>query len=198
MIKKIIIALILSLLCACSIHITTDKNQADSEKWILNQDYSSIAIVTTKNNSISEVSEFTSFSGGINSNGYLEISIDLNSLETNIPIRNERIQNLLFDTKSFPSADIHTQLKPEDLTIGVHTISFDVDFHGVSSILTAQFMVFEQYGNKVITLHKPLVINASSFGLEGGINALKSIANLNDISFTVPMNIILSFEKSSL
>ena len=186
--KVIIIGLIF--LAAC----TPNKKTDQSKSWVLNQEFSSIAIVTTKNNKVSEVSEFTKFKGSINKANYLSIELDMTSLETNIPIRNERIKKHLFETNLYPTADIHTQLKPEDLTQGVHNITFDVDMHGVSGILNAEFMVFEQYGKKIITLHKPLIVSADMFGLEQGITTLKNIAKLQSIDFTVPMHIILTFD----
>jgi polyisoprenoid-binding protein YceI len=174
---------------ACNQHKKTQQS------WVLNKDSSSISITTTKNSSISEVSEFTSFTGSISSSGNFEISISLDSLETNIPIRNERIREHLFETSLFPTADIHTQLKPEQLENGVHTITFDADLHGLSSIMTAEFMVTEQNGNKVITLHKPLIINANTFALEKGITKLKNLAFLQSIANTVPVHLILTFQK---
>ncbi len=165
-----------------------------NQSWSINNDYSSINIITTKNNEISEVSHFQDFSGTINSNGYLNVEIDLKSLQTNIPIRNERIQKYLFGSDAYPTADIHTQLKPEDLTPGVHDITFDVDLHGVSAILNAEFMVFEQFGNKVITLHKPLIVNARTFGFIEGIEVLRKLAHLQSINLTVPVNLTLTFE----
>lgn len=185
-----IIAISILFLAACS----PNKKTNQPKSWALNQELSSLAIVTTKNNKVSEVSEFTKFKGSINSSNYLSIEIDLASLETNIPIRNERISKHLFEIGLFPTADIHTQLKPEDLTPGTHKITFDVDLHGVSGILNAEFMVFEQHGKKIITLHKPLIVGADMFGLEQGITTLKNIAKLQSIDFTVPMNIVLTFE----
>ena len=167
------------------------------KSWELNSESSSIAIVTTKNNSVSETSDFTSFSGNIDKDGNLLITIDLSSLETNIPIRNQRVQKHLFQTDLFPTADIHTTLKPSDLEIGVHSISFDVDLHGVSGIVDGQFMVFEQQGKKIITLYKPLIIHANMFGLENGITTLKNLARLETIDLTVPLNIILTFEAKN-
>ncbi len=189
--KNLITALtVLFVFNACQQHKTVE-----IRSWKLNPEYSKVSIITTKNNSISEVSDFKSFSGNIDSNNNLKISIDLSSLETNIPIRNERIGKHLFQTELYPTADIHTQLKPEDLNNGIHSVSFDVDLHGVSAIVQAEFLVFEQHGNKVITLHKPLVIKASNFALENGITTLKNIAKLQSIDFTVPIHLILTFEQ---
>jgi polyisoprenoid-binding protein YceI len=163
--------------------------------WKLIPEHSSLSIITTKNNSIAEVSEFTDFTGQINPDGKLLITLNMNSLETNIPIRNERIQQHLFQTDIYDTAEIRANLKPTDLNIGVHSITFDVDLHGVSAILEAEFMVFEQFGNKIVTLHKPLIINAKTFGLENGITTLKNLANLDTIDLSVPVNLILSFES---
>jgi polyisoprenoid-binding protein YceI len=176
---------------ACSQHQATNKL---SKAWILNSAYSKISIITTKNSKVSEISHFNLFSGKIDESLNLNISIDLSSLETNIPIRNKRIQEHLFQSTIYPTADIHTQLQATDLTPGTHKISFDVDLHGVSSILQAEFMVFEQHGNKVITLHTPLIIDAGAFGLESGITTLKNLAKLQSIDFTVPVNLVLSFQ----
>jgi len=162
--------------------------------WILNPEFSSISIITTKNDSIAEVSNFTNFTGQINNDGMLKIIIDLNSLETNIPIRNSRIQEHLFQTDIYKTAEVTAQLKPNDLNIGIHNITFDVDLHGLSVMMNAEFMVFEQYGNKVVVLHKPLIFDAKNFGFENGINTLKNLAKLYSIDFTIPINVILSFE----
>lgn len=194
-INKIKITLVVSLLIAlsaCQHKKASNKKHAAS--WILEPESSSISIITTKNNSISEVSEFTDFSGSISTEGKLSVTIKLESLETNIPIRNQRIQDHLFQSKTFPTADIHTQLKPEHLEVGVHSISFDVDFHGLSTIVNADFMVFDQLGKKLITLHKPLIINAKTFGLTDGITTLKNLAFLDSINSTVPVNLVLSFQ----
>ena len=189
---------VLSVLSACQQNTKQTANEtqksAQQQSWKLNPEYSSISIITTKNNSNAEVSNFTAFSGNISADGQLSISIDMNSLETNIPIRNERIQEHLFQTDIYQTADINAQLKPEDLTVGVHNISFDVDLHGLSAIMDAEFMVFEQQGNKVVTLHKPLIIKAETFGLENGINTLKNLAKLQSIDYTVPLNLILNFQ----
>lgn len=185
----LILIITIVFISACQQHKTSQ------QAWTLNKEYSSISITTTKNNSVSEVSQFTSFTGSISATGYFKMSIDLTSLETNIPIRNERIQEHLFESSIYPTADIHTQLKPGQLENGVHTINFDVDLHGLSSILTAEFMVFEHNGNKVITLHKPMIINANTFALEKGITSLKKIAKLQSIANTVPIHFILTFQQ---
>ena len=193
---RIIFGFFLSTILASCQYKTTQNNITPTSDitWKLNPEYSTLSIITTKNNSIAEVSEFTDFTGQISPDGSLLITLNMNSLETNIPIRNERIQQHLFQTDIYDTAEIRAILKPKDLNIGVHTITFDVDLHGVSAILEAEFMVFEQFENKIVTLHKPLIINAKTFGLENGITTLKNLASLDTIDLSVPVNLILSFQ----
>ncbi len=191
MIKNRLLTLLLVISCvSCSNH----KNINTKSGFKLNSQLSHISIITTKNSKISEVSEFKSISGSISSTNYLSVSIDLTSLETNIPIRNQRISQYLFETSLYPKAEIHTQLKQSDLSKGTHEITFDVDLHGLSGIMTAEFRVFEESNKKIITLNKPLIINANMFALEKGITTLKNIAKLQNISFSVPVNLVLVFE----
>ncbi|MBL4661494.1 MAG: hypothetical protein JKY19_14140 [Alcanivoracaceae bacterium] len=90
------ILLISLLLNACQQGSLSQNKQSPAQSWVLNRDYSSISIISTKNNKISEVSNFGIFSGKISSTGYLQIEIDLNSLETNIPIRMSVCKNICF------------------------------------------------------------------------------------------------------
>ena len=152
-------------------------------------------MITTKNNNITEVSDFKVFQASIDKDNKFSAVIDLKSLESYIPIRNERIQTHLFESEIFPKAEIHAQLSPENLNDGVHQIEFDVDLHGASTILNAEFMVQTNGNSKTVTLHKPFVVNADYFGMKQGVDTLKIMANLNSISYTVPMHIILTFEK---
>ena len=190
--KLTVMILLLQILTACQNHKAINSKQEKS--WTLDKEQSSISLISTKNNRIAEIFNFKNFKGSIDKNAYFSIEIDLNSIETNIPIRNQRMQKHLFETNIFPTANIHTQLNIEDLTAGIHKIQFDVDMHGVSEIVQAEFMVFDKLDSKIITLHKPLIINAKDYGLENGIQALKNIAKLQSIDFTVPVNIVLTFK----
>lgn len=190
--NKIILIVLTLCLNACGIH---KSNTAQQQSWSLNSDLSTISILTTKNNSITEVSEFTSFNATIDENYKFNAVIDLKSLETRIPIRNERIQKHLFESEMFPSAEVHVQLRPEHLKDGVHDIKFDVDLHGVSNILHAEFLVLNKGDSMTVTLHKPFVVSADYFGMKQGVTTLQKIANLMSIDFTVPIHIILTFEK---
>ena len=86
--------------------------QAD---WQLDNNQSHLTFVTIKATHIAEVHRFTQLQGSLNPAGQADIEIALASLETNIPIRNERMQQMLFDTDLFPSASITATFDAEML-----------------------------------------------------------------------------------
>ena len=58
---------------------------------------SQIQFVSIKNNAIGEVSHFETLSGTVTEAGEVEVRVALDSVETNIGIRNERMKKLLFE-----------------------------------------------------------------------------------------------------
>ena len=64
--------------------------------WNLDQSNSSIEFISIKNNQILERHSFQKISGNITSEGLVIVTIDLDSVNTKIPIRDERMRNLFF------------------------------------------------------------------------------------------------------
>ena len=50
---------------------------------------------------------FKKLTGGIDTKGYVAINVGLNSIETDIPIRNEHYAKHAFETNEFPVAKFH-------------------------------------------------------------------------------------------
>ena len=67
--------------------------------WNLDESNSSIEFISIKNNQISESHNFQKISGSITSEGLVNVTVDLDSVDTKIPIRDERMRNLFFETK---------------------------------------------------------------------------------------------------
>ena len=74
--------------------------------WKLVSGESDIAFATIKNSAVVESHTFERFSGEVTLSGAANIRVDLASVETRIPIRNERMGTLLFNIDQFPSLDI--------------------------------------------------------------------------------------------
>ena len=65
---------------------------------------SSLYFVSAKNSHVVETHTFTALSGAISEEGVATLRITLDSVESGIAIRNERMRNMLFETLTFSEA----------------------------------------------------------------------------------------------
>ncbi len=79
---------------------------------VLDNDASRLSFVSTKAGSVAEVHRFTSLRGGIDRRGNVAVAIFLQSVDTLIPIRDERMRELLFETATFPAANLTAVIDP--------------------------------------------------------------------------------------
>ena len=169
--------------------------------WQLNSRDSAVNFISTKKTSTSEVHHFKSLSGSIENNK-ASVLIDLSSVETNIPIRNERMQSLLFETKSFLLASISAEIdtaKLLNMKCGDSEsmrLVLGLDFHGISKQIESEVHIVKLTNDSVqVYSQHPIIIKAEDFGLAKGVEALRNIANLPVISTAVPVTFNLKFEK---
>lgn len=171
--------------------------------WQLEGGDSSINFVSVKKSTVAETHFFKSLSGTISDDGHAKITIDLASVETNIPIRNERMQKILFETATFASATLTTTvdaaklkaLKPGQ-TMAV-TANVSVELHGEKKTEPAQLQVTALEDNQLlVTTSAPVVVNAGDFKLLEGIGKLREVAGLDSISPLVPVTAKLLFKQN--
>jgi len=169
-------------------------------QWELATDRSALNFVSIKNNSIGETHAFKSIVGFVGKDGRVQLAIDLDSVETQIPIRNERMRELLFQTALFPTANITAQVAPEVLAAiaqggAVNTdVTVTLSLHGVQQSLSVPVLVSgDETGVLRVITPKPVIVSAADFGLDGGVTALREIAGLNSISTAVPVTLNLVF-----
>lgn len=186
-------------LAVCSLLVASFFAQASHS---LNADASSLHFMSTKNEHITEQHTFKTIAGDIDNHGALSIDIDLSSVETIIPIRNERMRKMLFDVAQFPDAKFTAQLdksllslKPgEEKVVQVAgTLSLKDKAQNVSTELS---IVGLQGGAIKANTIKPILLNTQSLGVQDGIDALQAIAHLKSISKTVPVTFSVLFEQN--
>lgn len=173
---------------------------AAQAQWELDNSRSSLDFLSIKNDAVAESHHFIEMVGFIGSEGNVQVGIDLDSVETLIPIRNERMREMLFQTMDFPAANIHSQVDPEILAVvadgGVVTTDIEVvlSLHGQQATLSVPVLVSGGEGSllRVISA-RPVVVNAGAFGLGAGVEALREVAGLNAISSAVPVTFNLVF-----
>ena len=171
-------------------------------QWELDGEKAAINFISIKNGAVAESHSFEVVSGSIGAAGAVQMAIDLDSVQTLIEIRNERMRELLFNTAMFPTADVTTQIDPAVLTAVTAGSSVSVDvpvtlsLHGMEKTLTASLVAIgtADGGMRVFTA-RPVLVSASQFGLDEGLAALQKIAGLNAISAAVPVTLDLTFKR---
>lgn len=171
-----------------------------SAQWTLSNEASTLSFVTVKADHVAEVHTFDELSGAIGEDGSVSIEIALASVNTLVPIRNERMQSMLFETDLFPRATITSQINSDGLAnmalgsseeIG---LDFTLELHNQSQTYNATVLVSHQEAGLIATTLKPIVVNAESFDLVAGVEALREVAGLPSISRAVPVSFTVVFE----
>jgi hypothetical protein len=164
-------------------------------------DNSSIQFVSIKNNTIGEVSHFDMISGTVGDQGAVEVRVALDSVETNIGIRNDRMKKMLFEVGLYPEAVIMAQLSPETVAVlgsssgAAVPVVLQIDLHGQVVSKDAVLTVSATEVGFSATTSQPILLNAAEFDLEDGVAALQSVAGLNAISRVIPVTVSLNFTK---
>ena len=165
-------------------------------------DNSGIQFVSIKNNTIGEVSHFDMISGTVSDQGAVELRVALDSVETNIGIRNDRMKKMLFEVGLYPEVVITAQLSPETMAVlgsssgAVVPVVLQIDLHGqvVSKDAVLTVSATDAGGFSAMT-SQPILLSAAEFDLEDGVAALQSVAGLNAISRVIPVTVSLNFTK---
>ena len=116
-------------------------------------------------------------------------------------IRDTRMQEHLFETAKFPSANITAALPKElmkSLKKGAslsESVTFTLDLHGKKVELTGNVAI--NVSKKAIQVNTvaPIMLDAAAFDLVPGIEMLKKLAGLDAIATAVPVTLHLVLEK---
>lgn len=173
--------------------------------WELDTTKSSINFISIKNDSVAETHSFSNLAGSIGNAGDVQVRINLDSVQTSIALRDERMRKLLFETTKFPVAQVTAQVDPTVLAEAARggtvttDISVSLSLHGQNKPLAIPVVVIGGADGslRVLTVH-PVVINAVDFGLDSGVSALRDIAKLGAISSAVPVSLQLLFVQSKV
>lgn len=183
---------------AAAPEVTVD---ADAE-WHLVDEESRLTFVSTKADEIAEVQTFDNIMGNVSPLGLATVDIPLNSVDTNIEQRDERMRTMLFDTETYPTMTVTAETPLDgfsDLEIGdrerINT-PVTVSLHGQDRVYDADLYVTRIGPKKVLVeTASPVLVHADDFGLEAGVEALREVANLPSISPAVPVSVSFVFEQ---
>ena len=170
--------------------------------WSLINEESRINFISIKASDIAEIHTFKDLSGIVKNSGEAQVIINLASLETLIPIRNERMANLLFETKIYPTASFKLEVDLQTILLTEVGKSLDVTYRGILELKSKQFSMpiklsVTRLGDQSFSVRssEPLLLNANRLGLSAGIESLRVIAGLPSISKSVPVTFSLIFRQ---
>ena len=168
--------------------------------WTVQGDASRLSFVTVKGGQVAEAHTFSDLSGTVTEDGEAEVSIGLASVQTNVDIRNERMQEFLFETATYPTATVTATIDPALFTAlktgetTVQPLTATLDLHGVQGEITGDVAVTRIAVDKVqVETVTPIIVDAASFGLDTGVEKLGELAGLDSITGQVPVSFSLVF-----
>lgn len=170
-------------------------------EWKSVADESTIAFGSVKKDTIGEVHEFTSIEASVSEEGAVTINIALDSVETYIDIRNERMVEHVFDkgaAKAVLSGSIDMD-EVNDLAAGDTAI---VDFEGKLSLagietdIEAEMLVARLSDTRVlVTTANFIMLSTADLGIDAGIDKLMQLAKLPGITRVTPVTARVVFEQ---
>ena len=168
--------------------------------WYLDNESSRLSLVTTKNTEIAEVQRFLVLHGKVDAKGAAQLEVELESINSGIPLRDERMRRELFEIKTFPEAQISAQINLQpinDLASGAQLelrLPLSVTLHGKTQTYSAELLAtrLDERRFQVVTL-EPVVLHAEDFDLAPGVATLRKAAGLKSISLSVPVGAVLIF-----
>ena len=170
--------------------------------WVIDPEGSYVGFASVKNDLIAENHSFTQITGAIEDSGDANIVIALASVETLIPIRNDRMQAILFEVVQYPDVTVTANLDLDEFTsLGLgesktDTILLGVNLHGTDLSKNVLVKVTRSSNNAYeVTSLGPIVIHASQFALSDGLESLRKIAGLQSIDLMVPVTFDLRLVK---
>ena len=185
---------------ACALLLTLGVSLSAQANWYLDGESSRLSFITTQNANIADVHRFLVLHGKVDRKGLAQLRIEMDSVNSAVPLRDERMRDVLFDFKHFPEAQISAQidLQPiNDLASGAQLelrLPVTVSLRGKQHTYEAELLAtrLDERRFQVVTL-EPLMLQAEDFGLQPELETLRKLAGLSTISFSVPVGAVLIF-----
>ena len=179
----------------------SSSSAAATAAWTLSATDSYLNFITTKNTHNVEVHNFTGLTGDISSAGVATLTIDLNSVNTGVALRDQRMKDLLFETATYPTATV-TLTVPAGVISGLAVgqdqatdVTASLNLHGVTGTIATKVSVQKLSNSRILvqTL-APVLVKAGDYSLTNGVEALRAAVGIASISVAVPVDFALVFD----
>lgn len=173
-----------------------------SAAWHLVSEESRLTFVSTKSDELAEVHTFKTMTGSVTPEGTATIEVALDSVDTTIELRDERMRAMLFETETYPTLTITSETALDafsDMEEGDRKrieADITVGLHGAANGYYADLFVTRIGADKVLVESaSPVLVHAADYGLDTGLEALREVAALPSISPAVPVSVSFVFEQ---
>lgn len=165
--------------------------------------YLSSKIVVGAHTAIFEPNRFHRFSGSIDDNGGVRVVIDLDSVDTGVALRDERVKEHAFAVARYPRATVSLPL-PEAARRGLapggtalHDLSAELNLRGQTHPLSAKVRVTGLAGGGLLVQTvEPILVDAKAYGMLDGFETLRALVGLFKIPTTIPVSLNVVFVSS--
>jgi OmpA-OmpF porin, OOP family len=160
-------------------------------KWTLDAAGSTLTYQSVKKNTVVETNRLRNLSGAVSPDGAAIVTVDLNSVDSGIDVRDVRMRFLFFQTFKFPVATISTRIDPAaiaDLPTKRRLkmrLPFTLDLHGFQKDFAADVVVTLISDTQVsVASESPIEIKVEDFGL---LPAIEKLEQAGDVTNIVPV-----------
>lgn len=174
---------------------------ATLSNWQLDIVASQVQIFAIKAQQIGESFSLELNKGTVDQDGSIQLSIDLTSIDTGIPIRNERIRKFLLKTEDWPKAQVIANIdlqQFEGLMVGQMlsaTSPVELNLHELSISYDVNFLVTRLSPERVMVQSAtPVAVTADELSFTAGLAKLQELAGLPSITPVVAIDFLLVFE----
>lgn len=183
-------------LAAIALSMTVAPAHADS--WTLDPALSKVSFASIKNDYFGENHSFGSVSGTVSTQGDVALQLGLESVSTNIDIRDERMIEHVFKTAAVATVTAQVDMAEfEGMAIGegreIETYG-TLELIGTNTDLDAKLFVIRLTEDKVlVTTDGMIMLSTEDTGLDTGIDILQELAGLDSITRVSPVTMRLVF-----
>lgn len=177
-------AVVAGLLAAAPLQAVAQDNPF-APGWIMDGETSALRFQSVKNATKVESSTFATYIGTIDETGLATVRVLLDSVDTQVDLRNVRMRFLMFETFQYPEAVITMQIDPaqmadlEEVRRKVITAPYTIELHGVTSEREAEIAVTLLSDDRVsVTSATPISLPTADFNLDGGLAKLEEAAKV--------------------
>lgn len=175
-------------------------NSQAEQLYKIDETLSTVGFATIKKQYIAESAVINHIQGMIDETGTLKATVPLAQINTGIPIRDERLNQLFFKTDAYPNAEVIAKVPAEVLTsdqyISRLSIPLSITLMGATKEITTSVNVIKTNDILSVSTSQPMIINALDFAIpEENLKKLAETVGNISISTSVPVSISIILSK---